>query len=273
MSARKMLQTVVAIMAVRFAVQAEANIVLLQDTFTNNTGSAKAVTNYNFAGQSGSLAPLAYLAPDTTSRSNLVTTAGRLLLLGKANGASAVGLSQNIETNKMRIEWDMSVLSGGTLTSKWAAVTIGNTNSASQSGTSLFSVRLNEAGQVAVATNGSAGAINFANAANLAGSMSSFAIEFNNTAWDGTGTATVDVYVNKGSGWTQLDLNGAAAGLSLSRTGFTDNYISLSAQFNTLNTAYNGVEFDNLVITEISTVKLSLFLISFIGLWMIKDAN
>jgi hypothetical protein len=76
----------------------------------------------------------------------------------------------------------------------------------------------------------------------------------------------MDVYVNKGAGWVQLDLNGAAAGSSYSRSGFTDNYISLSAQFNAVNTAWNGVEFDNLVVSQISRIKLGLFVISSIGI-------
>lgn len=230
---------------------------LIADDFQNPTFAAPGnnyLGLYELNGQSGSLAPLGYVGNvDLNDFKRQVAAqpgvpANTVVRLYGDNTASVFGYNTNFEYETMSISVD---LAQGDAT--FAALTIGSDTVASQSSGSLFQVRVQNSGDINVRGNGVGDNLaTFTGVGSSAFSLSTIRVDFTNTAYDGTGTATIDLWVDN----VQMDLNGASTGLSYSRSGFTDNFISFSVQHpNT--TGNNSGLIDNIsIIPEPSSALL-----------------
>jgi hypothetical protein len=239
--------------ALSTAGSAQAQI-LIADNFQNPTFSTtnNFLVDYQLNGQSGLLAPLSYTSDVGASTWRTQVTAqpfnatNTVVRAYGQNQSTVFGYSTNFEYDSMSISVD---LAQGEAT--WAALTIGSSAPASQDAGSLFQVRQVNQDTINVFGNGLNFLTSFTNGVNSGFNLNTIRVGFTTpAAYDGSGFATLDLFVNN----VQADLNGESAGLSYTREGFTDNFISFSTQHG--NSFGSGLVDNISIVPEPSTVLL-----------------
>jgi len=219
--------------------------VLVADTFQGATfdPSAAYLANYQLNGQTGTLKPLTYtMGTDVGANTwRIQLDNGRVRSYGN-NQSTTFGYGTDFKYNQMSISVDMN-LDGA----QWVSLVIGGTAAASQTGAGSFAVRLQASGDINIrkmGTGDGGNSLTFSGVA-LPNATNTIRVDFTNTAWDGTGTATINVWING----VQLDLDSGGPGMSVVRSGFTDNYISFGTQFP--NASLASGYYDNISIAAI----------------------
>ncbi len=208
---------------------------LIADDFSTSVNQAS-LTAYNRNAQTGMLAGLPYTVEGTSSQPPVTTlydsdTNNVLILTRKVSGDAAgpIGFGYTYDFNQhagYTVQVEMKRQSAS-----WVSLAVGGSAYADPDGAEIFTVRFLDDGTVAVYRNGPSGtALVFpASTINEYDQFTAVRIQFENTAWDGTGTLTAKLFVNKTpsdeSSWTQLDLGGSG-GSYVRPGGFTANCVS-----------------------------------------------
>jgi hypothetical protein len=220
---------------------------LIADNFGG--GGESYLINYLLDGQSGTLSPMTYAVDGSPTWRTGVTDYGsdgneEIRIYPTSGTVPTFGFSSNLEYETMSISAD---LAGGDAT--LTRMVIGGNAAAAGVTAGSFNVSVEADGDVVVLTDAWGGnTLTFTDAGKAGYNYTNIRIDLTNTAYDGTGTATIDLWVDD----VQMDLNGAGAGNTLTRTGFTDNYIS----FMTAGSSGSGL-IDNIsIIPEPATLGL-----------------
>jgi hypothetical protein len=249
----KALLTVICVVALAPASQA---VLVLSDTFNAHNPSDNTDQNYNVGTrQSGILAGTTYSELGATWQTQVYSGGNRLDLYADAGAPlGGVSIDHNFtDYSSLTLAFDFA--NGG---SPFQGFALGATQTDGHTTATGLSVRISDAGAAELYSGGAlVTSFSVTSAVHY-----DFVANFTNTGYyDGTGLAILDLSING----TTVDLNGAAAGTTFTRTGLgSNNYINFFVNGNNSSFtggylgAYTGLTINGTVIPEPSVAHLVL---------------